>query len=185
MKKHQGDLIRPIIFGIMLLALLFGGCNIIKPAVNKSSIDSTTVNLKPVDVPVKGAKVNTSLNVDSLVKDYTAKRVKFLIDSANAAAAGKPIPKAPQAPPQKFTDPQTKAELTYWMDAYGRLQIGCESKDQTVRMMVAEIVKLTKQVTDKVSIIKETPVWNWITIAILGTILAISLLVNFITIRRK
>lgn len=164
---------------------LVQSCKIVKPKESYMKTEDTDIKLTPVDVPVKGATVTSSLNVDSVAKAYAADRAKYIIDSVNAVNAGKPIPPPHRSDPKKFTDPQTKAELTYWMDEFGKLQMKCESKDQVVTMLTAEITRLTKEVTAKTEIVKETPVWNYILMSVLSTLLILSVIINLFMFKRK
>lgn len=188
-----------IILILLTSALLLSACKVIKPGVDHSKVDSTSIAYKQVDLHLKGAKVFARLNMDSLyhaalmAKDQRGEdsilrlntELKYKQDSIAAFRANKPIPPKPvyvPSPPQKqfVTDPETKAQLAYWIDAYGKFQITCESKDQTIHSQQAEITKLTSEKTSEKLLVKETPVWNWIAIAVLGTLLLISLLLNFI-----
>lgn len=164
--------------------LCLSGCKVIKPGTDTLKTDETNISYKEQDVKVAGASVNTSLNTDSLIKAALRIKAKFKFDSTQAVLAGKPIPPAPKQK-QTFTDPQSKAQLTYWLDQYGKLQITCESKDQVVKMLVAEVTRLTKEVTKKIEIIEKTPVWNWIAISVLGTLFLISVLLNVLTLKRR
>ena len=96
----------------------------------------------------------------------------------------KPLLKPPAPKKQFVTDPQTKAQLSYWIDAYGKLQLACESKDQTVQTLQPVVNKTTKDVTKTTVIVKETPKWNWIAMAMLATLLGISVIINLIN-RKK
>lgn len=184
MKNRKIYLVGFALMGMCSLSLV-NSCTVIKPKESYTKTDTTSIKQTPVDVPVKGAKVSTSLNIDSVVKAYAAERARYIIDSINAVNAGKPLPAPPKSDPKKFTDPQTKAELTYWMDQYGKLQIGCESKDQVVTMLTTEITRLSKEVSAKSEIVKETPKWNYIAMSALGTLLLISLLINLFMYKRK
>lgn len=164
---------------ILIVSFISLSCKVIKPAIETSKSDETSIGYKPVDVPVKGAKVGTSLNMDSLYRAAVAMRALYIKDSINAALAGKPVPASTQQK-KSITDPETKAQLTYWIDQYGKLQISCESKDQVVTMLVAEVTRLTKEVTKKTEIVKETPKWNWISMSALATVLLISIIINLL-----
>lgn len=183
----------------LLGLLLIGSCRVIKPEVDHTKTDSTITSYKQFDIKVPGAKVFAGLNMDSLyhaalmARDQRSEdsilrlnmELKYKQDSINALKANKPIPVKPvyiPSPPKKqyVTDPQTKAQLSYWIDAYGKFQISCESKDQTIKTLQAQVTKLTKDVTTQKLLVDKTPVWNWIAIAVLATLLAISLLINFI-----
>lgn len=160
-------------------------CKVIQPEKSYSKVDSTTTKFTPVDVNVKGAKVGTSLNIDSLKAVYQRKIEQYRIDSAAAAAKGLAIPPPPETDKESLTDPQTKAQLTYWIDKYGKLQLGCESKDQVVTMLTAEITRLTKEVTNQKQLVKEIPGWAVMLFGVLGTLFFISLLFNIILFKTK
>lgn len=150
---------------LVSVALLWQtGCGVSRPAAGSVTItDSTQTNYKPVNVPVSGAIVHQSVNIDSLFKAWEGRFKQYLKDSTEAANSGKPIPPAP-TPPDKttVTDPQTKAQLTYWIDQLGRLQMSCESKDQTVQILVAENNRLRTEVKTDVQIEYKTPIWNYL-----------------------
>lgn len=162
---------------VILSLFILTGCKTVKPGTDYSKTDTTSIKYVPVDVAVKGAKVGAALNIDSLLQVAVQKRAKYLKDSIAAALAGKPLPKPPKET-KVVTDPATKAQLTYWIDQYGRLQIGCESKDQTINLLVAEVTRLSKEVTKKTEIVKETPKWNGNLITVLSVLLVISVLIN-------
>jgi len=168
---------------VAMLLLFFGlclsSCWSIKPEVDRTKTDTTITSYKQVDINVKGAKVTKGLNMDSLyhaalfakdqrTDDSIARlniELKYKQDSIAALKANKPVPVrptfTPTAPPiQYVTDPQTKAQLSYWIDQYGKLQIGCEAKDQTVSTLQAQVTKLTTDKTVTVQVIEKTPAWN-------------------------
>jgi hypothetical protein len=188
-----------ILFASMLA---ISSCSIIKPEVDHSKTDTTTISYKQVAIKVAGAKVFAGLNMDSLyhaalmAKDQRSEdsisrinlELKYKQDSIAALKANKPVPPKPNyipSPPQKqyVTDPKTKAQLTYWIDAYGKFQITCESKDQTIQTLQAQVTKLTKDKTTTTVIQKETPTWNWIAMAVLATLLVICVII--IAVNRK
>lgn len=202
-KKDAGSASsKAVMIALMLTAALMAvsSCTILKPKVDHSKTDTTITTYKQVDLKVKGAKVFAGLNMDSLyhallmakdqrMEDSVARlnmELKYKQDSIAALKANKPIPAKPVFKPkqptkQTVTDPETKAQLTYWIDAYGKFQITCESKDKTISTLQAQVNKLTKDVTTQTVLQKETPKWNWIAMAVLATLLVISVLLNFIT----
>lgn len=185
MKALKSNWFLVFIMAVILASVYLTSCKTIKPGTDTIKTDQTNIVYVPVDVPVKGAQVGTSLNLDSLVKAAINARTKYLKDSLAAVLAGKPTLTPPPSNKNTVTDPQTKAQLTYWIDQFGKLQLTCESKDQTVTMLVAEVSRLSKEVTKKIEVIKETPLWNWIAISILATLLIISVLLNLLTIKRR
>jgi len=146
-------------------AFIFGGCQVVKPRTTHTIKDSTTINYVTVDVPVKGAKVQSGVNVDSLFKAWKS-----------AQASGKPE----AAKPVTVTDPQTKAELKYWVDQYGNLQASCESKDQTVKALIAQVSKLTSEILKKTEVVFVTPAWNWAAMGALLALLVASVVFNLL-----
>ncbi len=185
-----------VIAGLLMLFMV-GSCTVLKPEVDRTKTDTTITSFKQVDLKIKGAKVFAGINLDSLyhaalmAKDQRADdsiarlnlELKYKKDSIAALQANKPIPQKPiyiPSPPQKqyVTDPDTKAQLAYWVDAYGKFQITCESKDQTIHTQQAEITKLTKDVATQMLLQNKTPTWNCIAIAALATLLVISVLIN-------
>jgi hypothetical protein len=62
-----------------------------------------------------------------------------------------------------------KAELRYWMDAYGNLVIECEAKEQFVELL-NRYVNTTRTETRTV-----TPDWVWVVVAV-AVLLAVGLL---------
>jgi hypothetical protein len=158
------------------------GCFSKRSVVEHSVIDTTTTSYKQVDYAYKGAKVVTGLNMDSLLHAALIQKNQRLQDSINnlkieskykqdsiaALKAGKPAPVKPDLIPPKpkisyITDPQTKAQLSYWIDQYGKLQVGCESKDQTLQLMVAQVTKLRSEKDKNTTTItvKVIPAWIW------------------------
>jgi hypothetical protein len=170
-----------IVAPLIALLLLFcvTSCTVVKPQVDRTKTDSTYTTYKQVDIKLTGAKVYAGLNLDSLYhvalmnkdqyKDDSIARLnvelKYKQDSIAALKADKPIPQRPvyiPSPPVKqyVTDPQTKAQLSYWIDAYGKFQISCEAKDQTIQTLQAQVNKLTTDKTVTVSVVYKTPAWN-------------------------
>ena len=166
------------------VSILAASCKVVRPASSYSRTDSTSVKLTPVDVAVKGGKVGISLNLDSLLAVYEQKRTLYLADSVTAAAQGRPIPTAPETDKQSFSDPQTKALLTYWIDKYGKLQLGCESKDQVVTMLTAEITRLTQEVSTQKELVKQMPSWAVMLFGSLGVLLLLSILFNILLFKK-
>lgn len=170
--------------GVWILAALFftaiPACKIIKPETSYSKKDSTSISYKEQEVKVAGAKVTADVNLDSLVAAKIDQMTSYKRDSAAAVAAGLPIPQAPDPVIKYITDPQSKAILKYWLDAQGKLQMSCESTDQVVKVLVAEITRLTQEVTKKTEVVTETPKWNWIVIGALSALLFGSVLLNLV-----
>lgn len=176
---------RILIIGFAFSVSALTSCQVLKPETTYSKTDTTTTAYKEQKIQVKGATVGATLNLDSLYQAQLARLMSYKTDSTAAVLAGKPIPPAPTTEKKYFTDPQTKAQLSYWVDAFGKLQIGCESKDQTVNVLVAELTRLTKEVSKKVEVAFKTPVWCYIALSVLGTLLLISVLINVISFKRR
>lgn len=167
-----------ILVVLVSVALIwFSGCKTLHPATSSVVVtDTTVIKYKPVDVTVKGAKVTQAVNVDSLFGAWLATSKEYSRDSAKAVKAGKPIPPAPVAPARTVSDPQTKAQLTYWIDQFGKLQVSCESKDQTVQILVAEINRLRHEVKTVVKTEYKTPNWNYVVIVLLAAALVLTII---------
>lgn len=173
------------IVGLFMSASMFTGCFSKRSVTEHSVIDTTSVSYKQVDYQYKGAKVTAGLNIDSLYKaalaekqlekqdsiDFAKKLAQYVNDSTTAVANHKPLPVKPVDTviykKQYVTDPQTKAQLSYWVDQYGKLQVGCESKDQTLQLMVAEVNRLRSEVDKKTTTITvfKVPAWLWYVLA--------------------
>lgn len=171
-KLQNGTKTLFLIGWLIAATMLLSGCKILRPARDSSLVDSTTTTYKKVNVDIKGAKVQQGINLDSLIKSLTPSLSK-----------GDGVKNA-QTKPVVFTDPQTKAQLTYWVDQYGKLQVSCESKDQTIQMLVAETNRLRSQ-KEKVTVVDyKTPPFNWVIISVLATLLLVSIIMNFILFKR-
>jgi hypothetical protein len=180
---------------IALLMLFTGACSIIKPGVDIIKTDSTYTTYKQVDLKLAGATVTKAVDLDSLFHASLMARdqrnadaiasMKYKQDSFSALEANKLLPAKPlyiQTKPivQYFTDPQTKAQLSYWVDQYGKLQLGCESKDQVVHSLQTEVNKLSSQTTTKTVVVTKTPNWNWMVMGAEGILLLICIVILII-----
>ncbi len=181
-----------VIVGVLVCSML-SGCWSQRPVLetktvhadstvtNNTSKDTTFTTYKAINLNITGAKVQRFINLDSLYRIALIQRQQHTIDSLKAVADGKPIPLPSKPVIQYYTDPQTKAELAYWIDAYGKFQVSCESKDQTITVQQAQITVLRKQVTDRERTISElqnktitvfkVPRWAW-------WVMGISVLIN-------
>lgn len=188
-----GNVALALIALLMLVSL--AGCTVVKPEVDRTKTDTTITSFKQVDIKVKGAKVIAGIDMDSLYhaalmardqrKDDSIAMLKFKNDSLASIKAGKPVPQRPQfvvRPPikQTVTDPESKAQLTYWIDQYGKLQLGCESKDQVIKTLQAQITKLTKDTTVTTKVVTQTPGWNKFVMILEGAIALILFVVVII-----
>jgi hypothetical protein len=198
------DRVAPVIGAVVLAFLMMfcSSCSVIKPQVNTTKTDSTYTTYKQVDIKLKGATVLAALNIDSIYhvalmnkdqyKDDSIARLnmelKYAKDSLADVIANKPIPPKPvyipTAPQKEYvTDPQTKAQLSYWIDAYGKFQIQCDSKDQTITTLQAQVNKLSTDKTTTIDVAYKTPAWNKFLMILEGAIilvLAIILIIKII-----
>lgn len=184
---------------IAICCLLISSCTVVRPGANVVKTDSTYTTYKHVDFHIKGATVFKTLNVDSLVKAALIARdqyredslanaaviAKYRADSITAVKANKPIPAAPvlitpKPVVQYVTDPQTKAQLSYWIDQAGKIQIGCQSKDQTIDTLQAQITTLKSNVTTNTVTVPQTPLWAKIVMWAEGIVALICIVILFI-----
>lgn len=145
---------------VTLLSLFwFSGCRSVRPETSSTVVkDTTIVTYKTVEVPIRGAAVVNHVNVDSLVNAIAKKKTE-----------GQPLATAPV----KVEDKDGKVVLEYWIDELGKLQINCQSKDQTIQVLVAEIAKLRKETKTIVQEVEKTPFWNYAIILLLGVALVL------------
>lgn len=174
-------------------------CTVIKPATNTRVVDSVSTTYTPVDYHITGAKVSKGINIDSLYRvvlrarnkhladsvAYLKQRNQWLADSLTAARANKPLPPKPLLIPAKpviqyLTDPATKAQLSYYVDAFGRLNVGCEAKDRTIQVLQQTVTRLQKQVSQTTQVAYKTPWYMWGLLGLLAGLLGISLVKNLI-----
>ena len=176
---------------LALITFLASGCSTIKPIASTVKTDSVYTTYKQVDIKLSGAKVLKAVDVDSLLHASLQARTQqtadmnYKQDSTAAAKAHETLPAKPiniitQPIVHYFTDPETKAQLSYWIDEYGKLQLGCESKDQVVHSLQAQVNKLSSQVTTQQVIVQKTPAWNWVAICTEGVLLLICIVILII-----
>lgn len=157
-----------------LLLLTLSACKTVTPIINSTlKKDSTITTYTQQEVLFKGAKVAQQLSLDSLLKEMQLQRTRYLLDSADAVRHGKPIPQQVTTEIRYLTDPETKATLSYWTDQYGKLNMACESKDQTVQLLVAQVKQLHTELSTAVKTVDKTPWYNYL---IIFTLLAALLL---------
>jgi hypothetical protein len=152
-----------ILVGLVAISVLcFSGCSkkVHPESITVSVKDSTIINYKSVDVPIPDFKVNQGVNIDSLLSAFKA-----------ADANGSTI----QTVPVIVKDESGKVQLQYWLDQHGKLQITCESKDQTIQMLVAEVTKARNETKTVYKTDFKTPAWNYVIIILLGCALILSL----------
>lgn len=161
---------KPALF-IIIASVLLTSCKVVKPARENfhSVTDSVITNYKPVDVPVTGASVTDSISPFAwggishlLTLDTTTP--KLITFNGNL----KPFKTPLKRDTVRVTDPQTKVQLKYWFDAYGKLQMQCSSKDTTLQIMMAEITRLHNDVSveKKSEVVYKMPKWGWVVVGI-------------------
>ncbi len=155
-----------LLLGVICM-LGISACKTIKPGTNSSytKTDTTIINYKPVDVKVPGATVVNNINVDSLLSVLAA---SFKSEYTNSSAPDidkilKEFKAGLNTSPVTVTDPETKVQLKYWVDEFGKLNMQCSSKDQTIQALVAEVTRLTNEVTKKetVEVQYKMTWWGW------------------------
>jgi Bacteriophage holin family len=154
---------------IVILIVGLSSCRVIRPGINNTieKIDSTYITYKQVSYAVKGASVSNAINMDSLFQVLkaslkpasTGTNLDSLFSSFTASLNTK-------HDTTMVTDPNTKVQLKYWYDAYGKLQMSCTSKDETIQLLVAEVKNLRKEIsTSKQTIVDyKMPRWGWLII---------------------
>ncbi|WEK18181.1 MAG: hypothetical protein P0Y49_15425 [Candidatus Pedobacter colombiensis] len=158
--------------GVTTLGIL--SCRSVQPVVSSVlKTDSLITTYKQESLLIKGAKVEERLDLDSLILVARSVRAAYLKDSVLAVREGREVVRTMSTAIREFTDPSTKAALSYWIDEYGRLNIGCESKDQTIQLLIAQVKQLQKEITTAQKIEYKTPWYNYL---IILTLLAALLL---------
>jgi hypothetical protein len=155
--------------GSLLIVLsAFASCRSVQ-AVSNGTIhkDSVTTTYRQEQVTIKGAAVLQVLNLDSLLKESLDARNVYVKDSLTAVKNGQPVPVQQRTVVKYLTDPQTKASLSYWTDQYGKLNIGCESKDQTIQLLIAQVQQLHTELTTATKIEYKTPWYDYLIIFML------------------
>lgn len=165
---------------VLFIGSLFAlsSCTVVRPGENNSysKKDTTTTTYKKVDVEVKGGTVTNSVNIDSLFAAW--KKSLPPNQQMNVDSLYKAFIKGLKKDTVTVTDYNSKAQLKYWYDEFGKLQMSCTAKDQTVSLMVAEITRLTQEVTKKqtTNVVYKMTWWGWILVGC-GTLSTIVLLV--------
>lgn len=146
--------------------LLFNACTIVKPGETStySKTDTTETKYKPIFVEYKGGTSTTAINYDSLYAAW--KKSLPATQQSNADSLFKVFLKSLKKDTVTVNDPQSKAQLKYWYDEFGKLQMSCTAKDQTLSIMVAEITRLTKEVSNsnKTVVVYKMVWWGWLII---------------------
>lgn len=141
-------------------------CTIVRPGekTSYSKTDTTETKYKPIFVEYKGGTSTTAINYDSLYAAW--KKSLPATQQSNADSLFKVFLKSLKKDTVVVNDPQSKAQLKYWYDEYGKLQLSCTAKDQTMSIMVAEITRLTKEVSNsnKTVVVYKMVWWGWLII---------------------
>jgi phage-related holin len=179
-----------ILIAVMLLGV---SCKTIAPQIDTSfeAKDTSITHYKPVDVAVKGADVVTPFDFskflvpttgDFYIKNPEFKGLETKLDSILTIYAKAKFGKDTV----KIFDQTNKVALKYWVDEFGKLQIQCSSKDQTIQLLVAEVTKLRKETEKKreTVIVKEMPKWGWFIIGCAGVLSLFGLIVLLLLIFR-
>jgi len=178
---------------VLVLALIISvisiSCKTLQRGVDTEKTDSTWTTYKQVDAKVTGAAVTSAINMDSLASDIKRRLLAAAkqggsvnIDSLLNAAVTAFKDELKSMPPAVVTDPESKVQLKYWYDQYGKLTMECASKDQTLQMMVAEINRMSKERKTE-TVVDYQPVWyTW---AFLGWAIFATALVALLFFIRK
>jgi len=168
---------------------LVASCKVIKPETTNSTdkSDSTIIKKEYVPVLVPGANVAGSINYDSLYKIWR-NTLPTNASNTNTDSLFKAFLKTFKTGEKTtIVDPNSKVQLEYWMDAYGKLNISCSSKDQTLQLLTTEITRLTKIATQakKVEVVVKAPQWAWISLAFNLLLLGALLLILFLLFKTR
>lgn len=134
-------------------------------SVVRESIDSTWVEYKSVDVPVNGASVKSAVNLDSLLSTKKAVYVQPGIQRG--------IELVTVTDTVTVVDTTDRVTLKYWKDTFGKLNIECSSKDETIKMLVAEVNRLKHRKETVTKMVKIIPWYSWVALA-LGVLLIVA-----------
>lgn len=170
-----------LIIAVISATALLSSCTVVKPGNDTSytKTDSTQVVYKPIIVPVKGATVYNHIDYDSLYKAW----LKTIPENqkVNIDSLFNEFKKSLKKDTVRTTDPFTKAELKYWFDEHGKLQIQCTAKDRELQLMQAEIIKLTTEKSKQTTTVVQYKMtwWGWICVgwALILTVLVIAAII--------
>jgi hypothetical protein len=122
----------------------FFGC---KRPLQTSTRDSSYVEtVRDTTMVRPGAKVETKINLDS-------------------------ISHLEQGHWYEYFDSLNRVSIAYMRDRFGRLNLKAESKPATFNFPIKTKTYVIKQNTHTKETLKQTPVWNWLIIGGLGTLL--------------
>lgn len=174
----------------VVMSLSCFSCATIRKSTTSEKIDSTSTEYKQVGVKLEGGSVKAAVNMDSIVSALRARlsgvaraTPEFNVDSliADALEAFKKEMKTMK--PNVITDPESKVQLKYWVDQFGKLNIECSSKDQTIQMLVAELTRTRKEKTE--TIIQKGDPWYYKLIWGYTISLTLLLIIGLVNIIRK
>ncbi len=129
-----------VIFIVVIVFL--ASCKTIAPQVNTAEKESYKESYTPAKVTVEGAKISTG------------------IDSAQLAAiiaqlkAGKDT--------VIYRDRDGNVSMKYYLNASGKPQVECESKDRHIEYLEKEVERERSSVKTEIKTETYTPVWMWV-----------------------
>lgn len=165
------------------------GCTIVKPGETStySKTDTTETKYKPIFVEYKGGTSTTAINYDSLYAAW--KKSLPATQQSNADSLFKVFLKSLKKDTVTVVDAQSKAQLKYWYDEYGKLQLSCTAKDQNLNIMVAEITRLTKEVSNsnKTVVVYKMIWWGWLIVgaALLSLLVLIAIIIYYMWVSKR
>lgn len=174
---------------LWILSLSVFGCKAPNIATSNTKTDSTWTSYNQAAMNVTGASVSSGVNVDSLV-DALRRKLSTAANGSQPANIDSMINAAVSAfkdemksmKPIVVIDPESKVQLKYWYDQYGKLNMECSSKDQTIQILVAQVNKLSNEKRVE-TIIKKEP--TWYTWGMVGYSLALTVLLVVLIFFRK
>lgn len=148
---------------VVLIASMFllSGCakKTFEQVITSSKTDSTWIEKKPVDIPVKGGQTPVA-NMDSLkrvLKEYME------LMAVRSPGEGNINMMPPEIINKVYTIPDTSGryELQYWMNASGELMARCQAKDTVITALVDQVNRLVRESKDTstTKTIYKTPGW--------------------------
>ena len=136
---------------ILLVSIVwFGGLFIVfgckRPPVTSTRDSSYVETVRDTTMSRPGAKVETSIGIDSISQLSEGHWYEYF-DSLN------------------------RVSIAYMRDRFGKLNLKAESKPATFTFPIKTKTYIIKQNTHTKETVKQTPVWNWLIIGGLGTLL--------------
>ncbi|TAG31876.1 MAG: hypothetical protein EAZ35_02170 [Sphingobacteriia bacterium] len=171
---------------VLCIALIITSCKTSKPT-NVSFYekkDTTEVSYKQVQFKVEGGSVQSQINLDSILNVFALKIVKSQPQGTPTLNVDSLVSQMKKAlflqKPVTTSDKNDKAELRFWFDQYGRVQINCISKDQTIHLLAAEVKKLQTiiQKNESIEVEYKMPWYGWFAVgwAFLSTIIVVAMI---------